>query len=776
VRRGFLPAGLLGGAGGAVGIVPLLPIASGLAIRFASPPALPGALRNAGDIKEATWAEVAVLLVAVPTAALLFGRLLPAVLARLAPAGSLSFEWIGIAFAASFFLAQRGIRPRHALVAGAVLALLAAVGIAAFRRSFAFRRLFARRNRGALLSLALAGASLDLARRAGPGSRALMADLATELLLAAALVPAITAAACRAFRPDRDSALRRLGAAAPIAIALSAATLLQGEKASAALPAAALALVPAAAWLRRSDARLPGALPAALLLLLFSCAWTVLRSPAAPFDLFEDGHSLAFAQSYLAGARPYAETYPVHGWGSDGGVDGFAFRLLGPTLRVYRIRCALWSALSFSLLAASSIAALGPGPWGALGFLLSASFTPLIEDRRALALAALFFLYRFLRSRSRVSLAAAGALAGWEVLYSLEYGLIVVLGAGAGLLLLPTLEARLRRFRVGIRPCALFLAAALLASLPWLILLWSRGVLGDFWRVSFVEIPQWATPAWGLPAGSFWKALRPVRDVSALAGLLSGQGMLSFFLLVLLAVAGAALLLRASKAELEPEDRAAWIGLCVAAFAVRGALGRADVVHLWNYAVFTGLPAAWLLRRAWRSSARGALVPLVSLFLLLRLHPLRSFEEVLQQVEAAWRPKAGAGWLTPPRSGGERISADQARELVAFRDAIEAGLAPGQTFFDFANQPALYFFADRVPPIRFHTVAPYESAEKQQEVLDALEAKRPEIAVFTDSFYSSLDVSNAERAPRVAKYLSENYESGVPVGSWRLARRKRAAD
>jgi hypothetical protein len=353
---------------------------------------------------------------------------------------------------------------------------------------------------------------------------------------------------------------------------------------------------------------------------------------------------------------------------------------------------------------------------------------------------------------------------------------MVVLGACAGLLLLPTLEARLRHFRLGLRPCALFLASALLASMPWLMLLWSRGVLGDFWRVSFVEIPRWATPAWGLPAGSAWKALLPVRDVAALAGLLAGQGMLSFFLLALLAVAGAALLLRASQAELEPEDRAAWIGFCVAAFALRGALGRADLAHLWNYAVFAGIPAAWLLRRAWRSSARGALVLLVTLFLLLRLHPLRSFEEVLQQVEAAGRPEVGARGLTPPRSGGERVPADQARALVAFRDAIEAGLAPGETFFDFANQPALYFFADRVPPIRFHTVAQYESPEKQQEVLDALEAKKPPIAVFTDTFYSSLDVSNAERAPRVAKYLSENYETGVTVGSWRLDRRKRSAD
>jgi hypothetical protein len=213
----------------------------------------------------------------------------------------------------------------------------------------------------------------------------------------------------------------------------------------------------------------------------------------------------------------------------------------------------------------------------------------------------------------------------------------------------------------------------------------------------------------------------------------------------------------------------------VAAFAMRGVLGRADDVHLWNYAVFAGVPAAWLLRRAWRSTARGALFALLAVAMLVRLHPFRRVEETLQAAVAAADPKAREGSREAPRSGGEPIPAGQARDLAAFREAIDARLSPGDTFFDFANQPALYFFADRVPPVRFHTVAQYESPEKQREVIDALEAKKPPIAVWTQTFYSNLDVANAERAPEVLRYLAEHYEWDVTVGPWRLAKRKAPA-
>src|SRR5262249_28301197 len=156
-----------------------------------------------------------------------------------------------------------------------------------------------------------------------------------------------------------------------------------------------------------------------------------------------------------------------------------------------------------------------------------------------------------------------------------------------------------------------------------------------------------------------------VRDFPALSTLIAGVGTQFFFLMALLGIAAVVLLLRASTTELEPEDRAAWIAVCVAAFGVRGVLGRADEIHLGYYAIFAGVPAVWLLRRAWRSPARGPLFVLAALFLVMRLHPFQRVEDTVNGVVAA--SKAGPEGLEPPRGGGERIPAGQAKSYDAFR-------------------------------------------------------------------------------------------------------------
>ena len=73
----------------------------------------------------------------------------------------------------------------------------------------------------------------------------------------------------------------------------------------------------------------------------------------------------------------------------------------------------------------------------------------------------------------------------------------------------------MRRLRLGISTCALFLAGSVAGGLPFWISLGARGALDDFLRISFFEIPRWVTPAWGLPAPSFSKALFPIRDFPA---------------------------------------------------------------------------------------------------------------------------------------------------------------------------------------------------------------------------------------------------------------------
>lgn len=131
---GRVPPGLIGGFGGAVGALPLVSVARGAALRVASLPRLPGAERVAGDVKLATFAEAATLLVAVPLAALVFGAVLPRRLeARTSPSGP-SFEWAAAGFAAAFPIWRSGAPARLALLAGGAMALVVLLLLLLHRR------------------------------------------------------------------------------------------------------------------------------------------------------------------------------------------------------------------------------------------------------------------------------------------------------------------------------------------------------------------------------------------------------------------------------------------------------------------------------------------------------------------------------------------------------------------------------------------------------------------------------------------------------------------
>ena len=731
-------------------------------------PTLPGAERAAGDFKQATYAEAGVLLLIVPLAALWFGHILPKSLEARAGRGALSFEWVAVGFASSFFLARAGLSPAGALAAGSVVAIAVAAAILEFRRRRRVRRLFCRRGRRAAALLLLAGASLDLARRSGLApSRLFPADRLSELVLAGAALVILAASLCLLISRRPWIAFSRLGEAAWIPIA-AAGVAMTWPATSPLILVAGLALVPLAALGLRGPAGSRWLERASFAVLVLACAWKIVRPPVIQIEYFEDGHSLFATQAYAHGARPYVDVEPIHGWGADGGVDSFCFALFGSSLRTFYLRDALWASGAMLLLAATCLVALRPF-WGSIALVLCLSIGPIPIERQMLALGALLLLCRGARNRRPLAFAAAGALAAWELLHSLDFGVFIAAGGLISLALLPLLESRSPHRGAaarwsGLRAFALGLG---LGSLPFLVDLAVRGSLKSFLRSSFLEMPRWANAVWGVPVGSFWEALRSAKTVGSLVPLLSGQSLPSLFLVLVLGVAAAVLLLRSASGAFDAEDRAAWITLVVAALAMRAVLGRADAFHYARYGAFVGVPAAWLLMRAWRGGRVGELLLLPAvILLLLRFHPLHTLDFELQKVEEAYRLSAQAHGASAPRSGGALVLAEQAASLTWFRQFVDARLAPGESFFDFNNAPALYFIADRVPPIPYCSVAQYESPERQREVIAALEKSKPPLALLPGGVPDRLDaVSNAERAPEVFRYLMDNYEPDREV-SW----------
>lgn len=766
-RDRVFPRGLLGGLAGGLGALPLLPLAADLGGRYAMPPDLPGVELVSGDRKLATYAEAGVLVLAIPLVALLFGALIPRWLGRRRAGASTLLEWPGVGFALAFPLALAGVAVIPALAAGAFTATLAILGILAAGRSLSASDLFSRKGWRSLALMGIAAASLDLARRSGFGDRATpIPDLLLEMAVVGSLLALTMTVVCLGLARDPVSSLTRVADAAWLAMAMAAAAV--------AFPSSSRALwaAGAVAWLLGAVVRQPPRAAAkgtrvALAVLLIVCAWRRFFPPW--FDSFETGCSLSAVQSYGSGARPYIDVVPIHGWGSDGGFDAFLFRHVGATVRAYLWREGAGTILAFLLFLGYTVAALGAA-WGGLATILGLSICPYFFSRQALAFAALACLTKAVKTGSRWPAVAAGALGALELFYSLEYGLIVVFGALLGLGMLSFLDrGQSAELRGGAPRTALSFAIGMLAgAAPFLVLLAVRGSLGAFARSSFVETPRWNETVWGIPTGRLWTALS-----SGLPG--SSSSPQPVFFLLILALAGSTLLLRSAFKGWEAVDRAMVIAFAAAVVALRPMLSRVDPGHLARYGVFAAVPLAWLFLRVWRSGrSRWVLTGALGLGVAASIHPWRALRGHLEIVEGAAKRERTEVPLPIPRSGGASLPPYQVESLVAFREYIDTRLKPGETFFDFANQPTLYFIADRRPPIRYMTVAQYESPELQLEVVKALEREEPRIVLLPIGVYGNFDgVSNDRRAPQVARYLKEHYEPDVEVGkAWLIGRRK----
>jgi hypothetical protein len=120
-----------------------------------------------------------------------------------------------------------------------------------------------------------------------------------------------------------------------------------------------------------------------------------------------------------------------------------------------------------------------------------------------------------------------------------------------------------------------------------------------------------------------------------------------------------------------------------------------------------------------------------------------------------------------PGYGSARLARDQAADLERLRRFIDELVPERETFFDFGNEPGLYFLLNRRPPVRYSSVPSYQTVEKQREVIAALERERPPIAILasgtpTDIFDS---VPNRVRAPIVARFLDTHYRVVGKVGT-----------
>ena len=97
--------------------------------------------------------------------------------------------------------------------------------------------------------------------------------------------------------------------------------------------------------------------------------------------------------------------------------------------------------------------------------------------------------------------------------------------------------------------------------------------------------------------------------------------------------------------------------------------------------------------------------------------------------------------------------------IHAVVDYVQSLARPAEPIFDFSNQPALYFFANRPNPTRFYQVPILSPPAFQAETIRALEHARPKVVIrrSPEGFDTFDGVSNNTRAQAVAAYLDDCY-------------------
>ncbi|PYQ28420.1 MAG: hypothetical protein DMF56_16565 [Acidobacteria bacterium] len=463
-------------------------------------------------------------------------------------------------------------------------------------------------------------------------------------------------------------------------------------------------------------------------------------------DFFEDSHSLPIASEYLRGEHPYRDILPVHGLGEDGGLDYLAMQIGGVTAgNALRARFVVETLNSIAIYALGA-AVTGSPDAGIVTYFFSnlTGFTRM--PRATPALLTLVLIVAAIRKRDTRLLMYAGASAVLCGVVSLDFGFYTFIALTVAVLrFAPRRIEAIRRTAIGIAIVAvpLFIAFAIF------------GVLGDFFRSTFLEIPAMGpaytqnlfTPPPSVAESPSFPEFLPAAIRGETFKYIAWCG---------IAIATSVLLARPRNRRREPF---AIIGV----FTVVMAISYAERHHLY----FLDAVAPMLIGGAFIAiRKRAALAPALVIALILAASPTTHLG-VLGWVRKLRGP-AEEGWTTVndvPRARGAWIREREAIELASARKYAALSLQHDETYVDFTNRAILYYFLNRDNPIRHVEVAYYESEEAQRAVIAAIERNPKVRAALVPPGGILVDgVPHEMRAPLVWAYLQQHFTPDFEEG------------
>ena len=516
-------------------------------------------------------------------------------------------------------------------------------------------------------------------------------------------------------------------------------------------------LAPATAWGLAAYALIP--------LLLFSVSYASTAHLSQWIDLFHRGESIGPASDYLRGKVPYRGVFALHGMLQDGLLDAWLMELFGRSLEVSIARDALLGSLLGVSIWYLGIVIFRSIPLALLVVGMGA-WTTAENSRTFFSVAAVALFWLALVRRRQWAAVLSGALAGIALFFSYEIGMYTIGGALAASIALLFVSRRVEW--PGLQPLRAaigFLLGVLLGCAPFVVYLASRNALGDFAQVSFVGIPNIIDAVWSLPFPDLVTMFRRDLNLHTLADFVLWEKFHLILSPLTIAIAAVYYLQRVIRKRTDMLDHALMVLTAFAAIAQRTAFGRAEFRHQYFAAFLVGpllillaLLAARALRTVWQEGEEGtrAFVTTISLAALMIAGVLFWIPDLVD---------ARINDLVNYQRRVLRVAHDPHADEVAQRihevsNAIH-DLVPRRNdpIFDFSNQPAFYFFADRPNPTRFYQVPIASPRVYEEEVITALQATRPRVVIRTspESFDEFDGISNTLRAPAIASYLDDTY-------------------
>ena len=548
------------------------------------------------------------------------------------------------------------------------------------------------------------------------------------------------------------------------------------------LACAALALLkpmrPRSAWRLAAYAIIPA------LIYLFSYASTAQLSQW--IDLFHRGESIGPASDYLRGKVPFRDVFVLHGMMEDGQLDAWLMQLFGRSLDVAVARTVIVGAFLGVAIWFLGLAVFDSIPLALLCVAMG-SWTTAENNRTFFQVAAAALFWNALRRRSKASAVFSGIFAGVALFFSYEIGAYSIAGALAASFLLWLASKRVAW--EGLAPAQAagwFVAGVLLGAAPFAIWLAAHGALDDFAVTSFVTIPNVIDAVWSLPFPDLVTTFRKNLNLHALADFVLWEKFHLILSPLVIVVAFIYFIARWQKRRVDTLDYALLVLTVFATIAQRTAFGRVSFRHQYFAAFLIGplivLLAVILVRTMrglWRRGDEGTRAFVATL----------AVSAIPVVAVLFWIPDLINARLQDfVRYYGRvlRVDRDPNAEAVQWRITdITANLREltkkHEPVFDFSNQPAFYFFADRPNPTRFYQVPILSPRAFQEETIRALERAKPKVVLRrSPELFDQFDgVTNDLRAQAVSAYLDDTYAfyrsvRGVELWTRRKEARPRA--